>query len=847
MTLNHNTSPITPQTTPTDETIANFDTHIVPIANQNPQQIGPYRIKEEIGRGAMGRVYLAEHVRLKRNVALKVVPPEFTVSKKQLDRFHREMEAVGRLDHPNIVRATDAGEFSGIHYLAMEFVAGVDLAKWLRHVGTFSVGCASELVRQAAIGLTHIRESSLVHRDIKPANLLVTKSGTVKILDLGIAMLRQGDGESSMTSAGALMGTPDFIAPEQIERVTSVDSRADIYSLGCTFYALLTGRPPFVGPDLETDVAKMMAHARQPAPVAHAIRPDVPVAVSQIVEKMMAKDPADRYQTPQDVVVAVTDWASLAELKALISNGHPSTDGRTSEADTSVVSGTRLPSPVGQAGNLSASARFRTRYQSVLRRHWLMALVALAIVIGLAVAPKLVPDSNRAAIDRPPLTRPLTPTSQIAAPSGAAADRVIPTALDQIASDTNQIRRHTERLSATNEGINQNTRRIAESLEQLRESFAAAARAGGIIAEPASAGEYYHNARIYESTGRAGLARTSYVAMLAAGADYVDVHQRFQQLLKLQEGVPGARAVYRTLPPPADPLVREFAHACLEDLPERELQLAAILERAPDFSPAIYELSRCASHDLLGDQTMADKAREKQSLERFFQSLDEAPFLRYFLDQSAAAAWVEDGRHRLNALASFEAEFADLPVDLVFARFRQGWSVTFQIKETPREIFYRLDAEHDMRSTGFTEQIDRVTHRPHPVTVVTLPASTPACTIEVSYVDVRGIRRGPFQIPFDPSTALLAHAKRELNARRQSWAIFGRGAKSNRVNFAYLSKFAEVISSVHYGVGRADPDQEIDVTNPATLTVTVPNLVTFVVVQVTFSDGSQSEIVRIQR
>ncbi len=264
MTTYDNTSPMTPDATNIVETTVNVDKSIVPLAINNPQQIGPYRIKEEIGRGAMGRVYRAEHVRLKRNVALKVIPPELTVSKKQLDRFHREMEAVGRLDHPNIVRATDAGEFGGIHYLAMELVAGDDLAKWLQRAGKFSVGCASELIRQAAMGLAHIHKASLVHRDIKPSNLLVTESGTVKILDLGIAMLRQGDGESSLTSAGALMGTPDFIAPEQIERVTGVDGRADIYSLGCTFYTLLTGQPPFCGPNLETDIAKMIAQRGSP-------------------------------------------------------------------------------------------------------------------------------------------------------------------------------------------------------------------------------------------------------------------------------------------------------------------------------------------------------------------------------------------------------------------------------------------------------------------------------------------------------------------------------------------------------------------------------------------------------
>jgi serine/threonine protein kinase len=213
-----------------------------------PPVLGPYRIEAEIGHGAMGAVYRAEHTKLKRMIALKILPVEFMVPDR-LARFHREMEAIGCLDHPNIVRATDAGEIDGFHYLAMELVTGSDLASLISRIGRIDVGSACEIIRQAALGLQCLHEHKLVHRDIKPSNLFLSTEGIIKLLDLGIAMLRKDTDETRATSMGAMMGTPDYIAPEQIEHARDVDIRADIYSLGCTLFTFLTGNPPFTGPD----------------------------------------------------------------------------------------------------------------------------------------------------------------------------------------------------------------------------------------------------------------------------------------------------------------------------------------------------------------------------------------------------------------------------------------------------------------------------------------------------------------------------------------------------------------------------------------------------------------------
>ena len=288
-----------------------------PDDNEPPTRIGPYLIEREIGRGAMGVVYEASHRNLKRKVALKVLPAGSQFLPTRLGRFQREMEAIGRLDHANIVRATDAGEFEGIHFLAMDLVSGVDLGELVKQVGPLSVGAACEAVRQTALGLQHIYVNKLVHRDIKPSNLLLTDDGEVKILDLGIAMLRHHDGDHGQTSMGAMMGTPDYIAPEQVEETRDVDIRADIYSLGCTLYTLLAGAPPFDGPRYGTQMAKLIAHGNDAPPPITSRVPDVPRELAEVIDRMTAKQPTNRFQTPIEVANAMANWADSGQLLPL--------------------------------------------------------------------------------------------------------------------------------------------------------------------------------------------------------------------------------------------------------------------------------------------------------------------------------------------------------------------------------------------------------------------------------------------------------------------------------------------------------------------------------------------------
>ncbi len=298
----------------------------LPVASPEeplPGQLGQYQVLERIGRGGMGTVYKAHHPHLKRTVAIKVLPNDRLRDPQAVARFQREMEAVGRLDHPHLVRAHDAGEADGQHFLVMEFVDGTDLRRLVREHGSLPVADACEVIRQAALGLQHAHEHGLIHRDIKPSNLMVTSDGTVKVLDLGLARLTDAEATAQgMTDTSQVVGTGDFIAPEQGQDTRNADARSDIYSLGCTLYYLLAGRAPFSGPQYGTFVQKVVAHANEPIPPIQAIRDDIPDNLAQLLGQMLAKDPAERFQTAAEVAEAVAVVASGSELKSALA-GRP--------------------------------------------------------------------------------------------------------------------------------------------------------------------------------------------------------------------------------------------------------------------------------------------------------------------------------------------------------------------------------------------------------------------------------------------------------------------------------------------------------------------------------------------
>jgi serine/threonine protein kinase len=262
-----------------------------------------YEVLRLLGTGGMGQVFLGRHRLMDRVVAIKVLQPSLLANPAAGERFRTEVRAAAQLLHPNIVAAFDADQAGDLHFLAMEHVAGTTLAKVVEQDGPVAPSQARAWVRQIALGLRCAHESGMFHRDLKPGNVLRTVGGTVKILDFGLARFA-GEHRSSETEtpSGAVIGTPAYMAPEQALDPGTADGRADLYSLGCTWYFLLTGRPPFpAGSALQ----QLLAHQdRAPVPLAH-FRGDVPARDAAMIGRLLQKDPQDRYQSPQELLAAL--------------------------------------------------------------------------------------------------------------------------------------------------------------------------------------------------------------------------------------------------------------------------------------------------------------------------------------------------------------------------------------------------------------------------------------------------------------------------------------------------------------------------------------------------------------
>jgi eukaryotic-like serine/threonine-protein kinase len=349
-----------------------------------------YKILSKLGEGGMGTVYLAEHRTMGRRVVLKVIRPTLVGEPELMERFFAEVRATAQLDHENIVRAYTYAEVNGLHFLELEHVDGMSLSDYVKRNGPMAVRLACDLMRQTALGLHHAHRKGVLHRDIKPGNLMVTRAGQVKILDFGLARLQRKElAKDGLTRTGSFMGTPEYVAPEQAFDASRADPRADVYSLGCTLWFLLTGKPPFQGMDA------VMQRIQEELPTLHELKPGLPKSLSAVAERMLTTKVEDRYQSAQEAAQALEPFTRKAPAQPAAPARESVVERRKSrEPDTEPVSlverrkrrepGTEREEPAGER------ARSRGRRPKSRSGHSLLlagvagGIVGLILLIALA-------------------------------------------------------------------------------------------------------------------------------------------------------------------------------------------------------------------------------------------------------------------------------------------------------------------------------------------------------------------------------------------------------------------------------------------------------------------------------
>jgi WD40 repeat protein/serine/threonine protein kinase len=335
-----------------------------------------YRLLSCLGSGGMGTVYLCEHIIMRRRVAVKVLPTSRMHGAATVERFHREARAAAALDHPNIVHAHDVGHDGKVHFLVMEYVDGFNMDELVKREGPLDIPRAARYIAGAACGLQHAHKAGLVHRDIKPANLLIDRSDTIKILDMGLARFF-GDESDPLTrehDSDAVLGTADYLAPEQAANSHEVDIRADVYSLGVTFYFLLSGTTPFGAGSVYQKVVRHMM--QEPRPLRQ-LRPDVPEELAAVIAKMMAKDRLARYQDPAEVLEALDPWLQSSPERPV--SGPSSISPRTTDLALPLFTvADRAESPAVPRSAAASNRRSQ-------RWHWVAAAIALPALVLIAV------------------------------------------------------------------------------------------------------------------------------------------------------------------------------------------------------------------------------------------------------------------------------------------------------------------------------------------------------------------------------------------------------------------------------------------------------------------------------
>jgi serine/threonine protein kinase len=342
-------------------------------------ELGPYRILSDLGRGGMGTVCLAEHQRLKRRCAIKLLPPARVTQPGWLERFEREMAAVASLEHPGIVRANDAGCHDGWHYLVMEYLDGLDVGRVVDRLDTLPVADACEIVRQAALAIAHVHNAGLVHRDIKPSNLMLTHSGTIKLLDLGLVLA--GDdplaSDDRLTTVGHLMGTLPAMSPEQLIDSRRVSASSDIYSLGASLYRLIAGQWPF---DSSGGIAtRILRMTSEVAPSIRMLRPETDPKLVSLIDQMLDRDPKQR-PTAEEVASRIAQWTCEADLTSLLNRAERASDPASTASDPPRPSFANFAAVQASRGNVPPASPPRRWHVGFYAAGFLAAAALVAII-----------------------------------------------------------------------------------------------------------------------------------------------------------------------------------------------------------------------------------------------------------------------------------------------------------------------------------------------------------------------------------------------------------------------------------------------------------------------------------
>ncbi len=370
--------------------------------------LGKYKILEHIGTGGMSSVYLVEHMQMRQRRAIKVLPRKRVADKTYLERFYIEARASASLDHPNIVHAFDVDhdEDSQTHYLIMEYVDGRDVGKIVEQDGQVPIRDAARYIAQAAEALQFAHDEGVIHRDVKPGNLLVDKNNVVKILDMGLALFKEDEYSLTLEFNEKILGTADYLAPEQAINSHTVDHRADVYGLGCTFFFMLAGEPPFNIGSLAQRIA--MHQSKHPQPISK-YRDDCPPELQQVLEKMMKKDPEHRFQTCGDVNRILMAWLAGQKIQIgssaqVISGG--SGAGNSDVLESGIHSGTANAENGGESssGSIDDTIRQSASSSSSYSKNVLNSVSFSDIVAGSEIqsdTPTMEPNTDSRKVSKP--------------------------------------------------------------------------------------------------------------------------------------------------------------------------------------------------------------------------------------------------------------------------------------------------------------------------------------------------------------------------------------------------------------------------------------------------------------